>query len=145
MATNKGYASWKGLLKEGSGTLSTQSKVLDAGYSFASRFGEDNTWTNPEELIAAAHAACFSMFLASLLEKENYKPEDISTTVTAQLSKDETGPFISKLHVDTEGKVPGIAEEDFIRFAEKAKENCPVSRALKSVPDMTLTASLRPG
>lgn len=143
MSNTKGRAIWEGGLKDGVGSVHTEGPALQGAYSYASRFGEDNTATNPEELIGAAHAACFSMFLASLLEKEGTPAIRIKTETTVTLSKDDTGPFIKNILVTTEGEVPDIEQEDFEKSAEKAKKNCPVSRALQSVPEMELRATLK--
>ncbi|HXH17910.1 MAG TPA: OsmC family peroxiredoxin [Chitinophagales bacterium] len=138
-----GKATWEGGLKEGIGTVRTEGPALTGRYNFASRFGEDNTGTNPEELVGAAHAACFSMFLAATLEKDGHPPIEINTKTTVLLSRDETGPFIKKIEIETEGEVPDIEQADFERYAGIAKKNCPISRALASVPEWTLKATLK--
>ncbi len=143
MLNTKGTATWRGGLKTGSGEVSSQSGALKGTYKFSTRFAEDAEGTNPEELIGAAHAACFSMFLTALLEKENFTVVEITTTADVQLSKDETGPFIRKIKLETQGIVTGIEQQDFEKFAEKAKTNCPISRALHAVPEITLTAVLK--
>ncbi len=143
MSNHKGKATWEGGLKEGMGSVHTQGPALSGRYNFASRFGEDNTGTNPEELVGAAHAACYSMFLSALLEKDGHPPIEINTETTVQLSKDETGPFIKKIEIVTEGEVPDMEQDDFQRYAETAKKNCPISRALQAVPEWTLKAVLK--
>ena len=143
MSNHKGKATWEGGLKEGIGAVHTQGPALSGSYNFASRFGEDNTGTNPEELVGAAHAACYSMFLAATLEKAGHPPIEINTETTVLLSKDDTGPFIQKIEIETIGEVPDIEQEDFEKYAETAKKNCPISRALQSVPEWTLKATLK--
>lgn len=142
MANNTGSATWQGGLKEGKGTVSTQSGTLDARFSFGSRFEEGVTGTNPEELIGAAHAGCFSMFLSSLLENAGTPATQVKTEAKVHLGKDDTGPFIKKIELTSTAQVPGISDEEFQKLAQKAKEACPISRALGSVPEMTLTATL---
>lgn len=143
MSNHKGKATWEGGLKEGIGSVQTQGPALVGKYNFASRFGEDNTGTNPEELVGAAHAACYSMFLAAILEKDGHPPIEIHTETTVLLSRDETGPFVKKIEIETKGHVPDIEQDDFQRYAETAKKNCPISRALASVPEWTLKATLK--
>jgi len=134
-------AVWNGAGAKGNGTLSTPGGVLkDTQYSFASRF-ENGAGTNPEELIAAAHAGCFSMALSAMLEGEGLKSETINTTATIDLDKIGDGWSITGIHLDTTAKIPGIDEAKFGELAQKAKEGCPVSRALASV-NITLVAKL---
>jgi osmotically inducible protein OsmC len=129
-------AVWNGTGKEGTGYLSTQSNVLSkTQYSYKSRF-EQGTGTNPEELIAAAHAGCFSMKLSFVLGEAGYTPDSIETTSTVSL---ENG-VITGSHLEVKAKIPGISEEKFQQCAEDAKTNCPVSKALKM--DLTIQASL---
>ena len=131
-------AQWNGTLKEGSGTLGTQSAILkDTPYSFRSRFA-DGTETNPEELIAAAHAGCFSMALSLMLEQAGSPPESISTK--AELSLDTDKLEITTIVLNLTAKVPGISEEKFQEVAQQAKENCPVSKVLKA--EIKLNATL---
>lgn len=125
-----GSAVWKGSLKEGSGVVSTESGVLsDTQYSFSTRF-EDGKGTNPEELIAAAHAGCFSMALSSELGKLDATAESISTTATVSLEKTDAGFAITSVHLDVKAKVPGASEETFEKAANNAKNGCPVSKVL---------------
>jgi lipoyl-dependent peroxiredoxin len=127
-----GSATWSGGLKSGRGALSTQSGVLAATpYGFGSRF-EGQAGTNPEELIGAAHAGCFTMQLAALLEKEGHPAERLDTTATVSLEKDATGFVISAVKLALTGKVPGADDATFQRIATQAKEICPVSRLLKA-------------
>ncbi len=137
MSIRKADAIWKGTLKEGSGNLTVGSGALAVPYTWATRFG-DAVGANPEELIGAAHAGCFSMFLSALLTNAGFKPTRIHTTASVHL---EAGPTITKIELDTTVEVPGLEEADFLQKAEEAKKNCPVSKALASVP-MTLTAKL---
>ena len=128
----KGSARWKGGLKDGKGTVSTGSKVLsDTPYSFGTRF-EEQAGTNPEELIAAAHAACFSMALSKQLGDANMTAEAIDTTATASLEKTEAGFTITTVHLDVTARIPGADRTAFMKAAEAAKAGCPVSRALNA-------------
>lgn len=133
-------AVWHGSLKEGKGTISTQSNTLkDTQYSFAARFA-DGTGTNPEELIAAAHAGCFSMALSAQLTQAGFVPDSIETT--ARLTLDTTSaPTITKIHLTTRAKVPNIDKQKFDELAGNAKTGCPVSKVLKAA-EITLDATL---
>jgi len=134
-----GSAVWKGSLKEGSGVVSTESGVLsDKQYSFSTRF-ENGKGTNPEELIAAAHAGCFSMALSSELGKLDATAESISTTATVTLEKTDAGFAITKVHLDVKAKVPGASEETFEKAANNAKNGCPVSKVLNAEITMDTT------
>ena len=134
-------AVWHGGLRDGKGTISTESGTLnDAQYSFSTRF-ETGVGTNPEELIAAAHAGCFTMALSSELTSVKLAPESLETTATVTMDKTDDGPTITKIHLVTKAKVPGIEKEKFDELAKKAKEGCPVSRLLKAA-EITLDASL---
>ncbi|OGU30861.1 MAG: OsmC family peroxiredoxin [Ignavibacteria bacterium GWA2_35_9] len=131
MAVRKGSAEWNGDLKGGKGMLSSESGALsNIAYNFVSRFEEGNQ-TNPEELLGAAHAACFSMALANNLSKEGFKVNSIKTVDHVHLEKQEAGFTITKIVINTEGKVEGIDEATFKKHAENTKASCPVSRALK--------------
>lgn len=133
-------AVWSGALKDGKGSISTQSGVLsDTQYSFTTRF-ENGKGTNPEELIAAAHAGCFTMALSAQLGTMNFTPQSLRTTATLSFEKLDAGWTISKVHLDVAGRVPGISAEAFQSAAQSAKANCPVSRVLKA--DISMTASL---
>jgi osmotically inducible protein OsmC len=142
MATHTGSAIWHGGLKDGKGNISTETGCLNAPYSFTTRFEDDKSGTNPEELIGGALAGCFSMFLSSLLEKHGHKPKHIQTDAKVTLSKDERGPFISNIALVVEASVKDIEDPDFQKHVQDAKENCPVGRALGSVPEITVTAVL---
>ncbi|MFN2421896.1 MAG: OsmC family protein, partial [Gemmatimonadota bacterium] len=136
----KGSAEWKGGLKDGKGSLTVGERAWQGSYSFGSRF-EEGQGTNPEELIGAAHAACFSMALSAGLERAGYKPTRVATTAEVELRAGEEGPSISTITLRTEGEVPGIDEKMFREQAEQAKKNCPVSKALTGV-DIELDARL---
>jgi len=140
MADHKGTAAWTGDIK-GSGILSTESGTLNAPYSVGSRF-EGKQGTNPEELIGAAHAGCYTMYLTSVLTKHGHTVHTINTTSTVTMNPNNGHPVIEQIHVSTEGHVSGgnITPEDFQQHAEDAKANCPVSKALSAVPKMTLDA-----
>jgi lipoyl-dependent peroxiredoxin len=136
----KASAVWKGGLKDGKGAVSADSGVLNGTpYSFATRF-ENTPGTNPEELIAAAHAACFSMALSAQLGAANLTPASISTTAALTLEKLESGFTITAVHLDVVGQVPGADDAAFQKAAENAKTGCPVSKVLKA--NITMTAKL---
>jgi lipoyl-dependent peroxiredoxin len=133
-------AVWNGSLKDGKGSISTQSKILDsAPYSFVTRF-ENAKGTNPEELIAAAHAGCFTMALSAQLGTIHATAESLATTATVTLENLSGAWTISKIHLDVTAKVPGLSETAFDAAAASAKANCPVSRLLKA--EITLDAKL---
>ena len=134
-------AVWHGSLKEGKGTISTQSGTLkETQYGFASRFA-DGIGTNPEELIAAAHAGCFSMALSGQLSKEGFTADSIETKAVLTLDMHGEAPTITKIHLTTTAKVPNIDKAKFDELANNAKLGCPVSRLLKAA-EITLDASL---
>jgi osmotically inducible protein OsmC len=134
-------AVWNGSLKEGKGTISTQSGTLkDTQYSFAARFAE-GVGTNPEELIAAAHAGCFSMALSAELGKAGFTPDSIETSARLTLDMHEK-PTITKIHLTTKAKIPGIDKAKFDEIAAGAKAGCPVSRLLAPAAEITLDATL---
>lgn len=139
----KGTAQWNGGLKDGRGKTSTGSGVLkDVAYSVPSRF-ENSQGTNPEELIAAAHASCFSMMLAKILGDQNKTPEQISTTATLTMRMDASGPKITGIALQTEARVPGMDSQAFQQAANEAKEKCPVSVLLRpGLDQITLDAKL---
>ncbi|MGP8000037.1 MAG: OsmC family peroxiredoxin [Streptosporangiaceae bacterium] len=136
----KGNAEWKGDLREGSGTF-TAGDSISGGYTYKSRF-EDGPGSNPEQLIAAAHAACFSMALSNALAEAGTPPQSVQTDATVTLRLVDGAPTISKIALVTTGRVPGLDAAAFAAAAEDAKKNCPVSRALAAVPEITLEASL---
>jgi lipoyl-dependent peroxiredoxin len=135
-------ARWNGDLRSGSGKMRLGTGAFEGAYSFASRF-EQGQGTNPEELIAAAHAGCFSMATASGLAKAGFKPESISTKATVHLDSVSGGFKITRIDLDMEADVPGIDAPKFLEVAEAAKKGCPVSQALAAVPEIVLTARLR--
>jgi len=133
MPIRTGKAEWKGNLPKGKGTVETETGTLRGQYSFSSRF-EEGTGTNPEELIAAAHAGCFSMAFANGLAKAGFEAESIRTEAKVHLEKGPQGFGISKVVLECEGRVPGLDDEAFQKHAGEAKVGCPVSRALSAVP-----------
>lgn len=140
MAVRNAEAVWSGTLKEGSGSMRLGSGAFEGNFSFSSRF-EEGTGTNPEELIGAAHAGCFSMSLGNELSKAGFPPNRIHTRAQVHLGQVDGRATITRVHLDTEGEVPGIDEAQFQQIAEGAKANCPVSRALAGV-EITLNAKL---
>lgn len=134
---SKANAEWKGSLKEGGGEVSFG--AFKGDYTFASRF-ESGGKTNPEELIAAAHASCYSMQLSGLLTAAGTPPKSIRTTAAVTI---QAGVGITGIELETEAEVPGITDATFAETANKAKEICPVSKALASVPSITLKAALK--
>ncbi len=136
----KASAVWRGGLKDGKGTISTDSGVLsDAQYSFGTRF-ENGIGTNPEELIGAAHAGCFSMALSGQLGSANLVPESIKTTATVTMEKTEAGFTVTQVHLDVKAKIPGATQQAFETAANNAKAGCPISRLLKA--NITMEAKL---
>ena len=136
----KASAVWRGSLKDGKGTISTDSGVLkDSQYSFCTRF-ENAAGTNPEELIAAAHAGCFSMALSAELGKANITPESILTTATITMEKTDAGFTVTASHLDVTAKIPGASKEAFDTAAANAKSGCPISRLLNA--KITMDAKL---
>lgn len=136
----KATAVWNGSLKEGKGNISTESGVLSKSpYSFKTRF-ESERGTNPEELIAAAHAGCFTMALSAQLGNAGVTPESLETTAAVTLEKVSDGFAITKIHLEVTGRIPGGDMETFEKAAQAAKAGCPVSKLLKA--DVTMTAKL---
>lgn len=129
MTTRKADAVWEGDLKAGQGKMRLGSGAYEGAYSFKSRF-EEGTGTNPEELIGAAHAGCFSMALSNMLSEAGHVPTRVQTNAKVYLDMVEGAPTITRIELDTEGEVPGIDEKTFLEHAEKAKTGCPVSKAL---------------
>ncbi|WP_019949170.1 OsmC family peroxiredoxin [Hymenobacter aerophilus] len=136
MSNQRGTAVWHGDIK-GSGQLTTQSGQLDAPYSTGARF-EGKPGTNPEELIGAAHAGCFTMFLTGNLTKAGKQVKQIKTESKVTLDTSGDVPKVVKITLSTEGEVEGLSPEEFQQQAEYAKENCPMSQLLKAVPEMEL-------
>jgi osmotically inducible protein OsmC len=135
-----GSAEWNGGLQSGTGTF-TAGDSIGGGYTFKSRF-EDGPGSNPEQLIAAAHAACFSMALSAALERAGSPAESVQTDASVTLRMVDGVPTITKIALVTRGRVAGIDEVTFVKQAEEAKAGCPVSRALAGVPEITMEASL---
>jgi lipoyl-dependent peroxiredoxin len=136
----KASAVWQGSLKEGKGNISTESGTLsNAQYSFSTRF-ENGTGTNPEELIAAAHAGCFTMALSGQLGQANITAESLETTASVTMEKLEAGMTITKVHLDVTAYIPGADQAAFDKAAANAKAGCPISRLLKA--EITMTAKL---
>jgi osmotically inducible protein OsmC len=142
MAARTANALWEGSLQEGRGQMSLGSGAFEGNYSFQSRFGEGENGTNPEELLAAAHAGCFSMALSLVLGEGGNEPESIQTTAKVSMRNLDAGPTITKIALTTRARVPGLDEEGFQKAANAAKEGCVVSRALGGVEEITLDASL---
>lgn len=137
-----GSAEWKGDLQSGTGRLTVGNKAYEGSYSAQSRF-EEGEGTNPEELIAGAHAACFSMALSNMLAGHGHEVEYVRTSARVHMRMGDDGPAISRIDLTTEGRVPGISQEHFAKHAEQAKEGCPVSKALAAVPEIRLEATLQ--
>lgn len=133
-------ATWKGDLQNGNGSMETESGAYDGDFSFRSRF-EDTGGTNPDELIAAAHAGCFSMALSNILAEAGHTPDRVHTTARVHLEMIDEAPTITRIELDSEGAVPGIDEQEFQQHATTAKENCPVSKVLAGA-DISLNARL---
>jgi osmotically inducible protein OsmC len=138
MPVRKSQAEWKGSLKEGAGSMRLASGRYEGPYTYSSRF-EEAAGTNPEELIGAAHAGCFSMFLAALLTEKGHPPERVYTTAAVRLG---AGPTINRVELDSEVTVTGLSEAELQDLAAEAKAKCPVSKALAAVPEITLVAKL---
>jgi lipoyl-dependent peroxiredoxin len=134
-------AEWKGNLKQGGGKVKLGSGAWEGQYSFASRF-ESGTGTNPEELLGAAHAGCFSMALSVAIERAGITPERVHTTAKVHVERDQVGFLIQKIELQTEVKAQGLTNDKLQELANGAKQQCPLSRALAAVPTITLDAKL---
>ncbi|MET7864548.1 OsmC family protein [Micromonospora taraxaci] len=134
-------AQWQGNLTEGAGTVRTGKGGLSGNYSFKSRF-EEGEGTNPEELIAAAHAGCFSMAFSKALADAGSTPTSVETTAKVHLDKTDAGMTVTRIDLETVGQVPGIDDAEFQKLAEAAKANCPISRLLSPGAEITLSARL---
>ena len=141
MPTRQASAQWEGTLKEGKGQIHLPSITQDLPYTRGSRFDED-PGSNPEELIAAAHAGCFTMFLSGLLSKDGLEPARLETTADVTIESTDDGPTITRIELHVEGEVPGIDEDGFRAKADEANATCPVSKALASVNEITVDARL---
>lgn len=134
---------WQGAGKDGKGEISTETGALNkAPYGFASRFSDDHKATNPEEILGAAHAACFAMAFSFACDGAGFKTDTVDTTAKVRLVKEGAGFKIDRIALTLNAKVPGLSEEQFRAIAADAKANCPLSKALASVPEITLTANL---
>jgi lipoyl-dependent peroxiredoxin len=143
MTARNGSAEWHGNLESGLGTITVGEGVFEGPYSYESRFAEGEG-TNPEQLIAAAHAGCFTMALSNILSAAGHAPDSVHTNALVHLRNIDGQPTLARVDLDTEGRVTGIDEEQFQRYAEEAKANCPVSRALAGIPEIVLSAKLVP-
>jgi osmotically inducible protein OsmC len=143
MATRNGSAHWGGDLQSGKGEVTVGNGVFTGSYSFRTRFEEGEEGTNPEELLAAAHAACFTMALSAIMGQDGVTPEHLETSARAQLRNVDGKPTITQMQLQTAGRVPNIDQAKFEEYAELAKADCVVSRALAGVDEMTLEATLQ--
>jgi osmotically inducible protein OsmC len=142
MPVRTAEAEWRGPLREGSGTVSTESGALSAQpYTFRARFEDGQGGTNPEELIGAAHAGCFTMFVSNLLAQAGHPVTRAHTTARVHIDRGDDGPEIPRIELALEAEVPGIAEDEFRRIADEAKAKCPVSKVLRAA-EITLDARL---
>jgi osmotically inducible protein OsmC len=141
MATRKGSAEWRGDLQGGGGELTVGDGVFEGRYSFASRF-EEGDGTNPEELIAAAHAACFTMALSDILAQDGHTPDSVRTEARVHLRNVDGAPTLARIDLETEGRLSGLGDDEFRNYAEQAKRDCPVSRALAAVSEVEVDARL---
>jgi len=141
MATRKAEAEWEGNLAEGQGRLKIGSGAFEGPYSFKSRFEEGEAATNPEELVGAAHAGCFTMALTAALSRAGIKPKRIHTEATVKLEKVGDAFSITQIELETEAEIPDIDDAAFQQYANGAKQNCPLSKALASTP-ISMTAKL---
>jgi osmotically inducible protein OsmC len=143
MRKHRAEARWNKGLKDGDGEVKSATGAFQSKYSFASRFGDSNSGTSPEELIGAAHAGCFSMFLSALMEKENLTPEYVQTRAVVTLGEQDKAPTILKIELATEVKAQGLDEDKLQQLVQDAKKGCPVSKALQAVPEITVQAALK--
>lgn len=143
MSEKKASVHWEGAGKAGQGQISTETGALDRyPYGFASRFGDDRKGTNPEEIVGAAHAACFTMAFAFACEKAGIATQTIDTTAKVRLAKEGEGFKIDRIALTLTASVPGLDKAQFQKIAADAKANCPLSKALTGVPEVTLEATL---
>jgi osmotically inducible protein OsmC len=144
MNEKKASVHWEGQGKQGRGQISTETgAVKDAPYGFGSRFEDDRRGTNPEELLGAAHAACFTMAFSFACDKAGFATASVDTTASVRLVSKDQGFAIDRIALQMEAAVPGIDEAKFQELAQGAKANCPVSKALGGVPEITLSATLK--
>ena len=145
MSEKKASVHWEGAGKAGQGQISTETGALDRyPYGFASRFGDDRKGTNPEEILGAAHAACFTMAFSFAAEKAGVATESVDTTASVRLSKDGDGFVIDRIALTLKAKAPGLDDAAFQKLVADAKAHCPLSKALAAVPEITLDAQLVP-
>ena len=145
MTEKTAHVHWDGQGKKGLGQISTETAALKAyPYGFGSRFEDDRTGTNPEELLGAAHAACFTMAFSFACDKAGFATEQVNTRASVRLVPEGDGFVIDRIALTLEAKVPGIEQSQFQQIAEAAKRGCPLSKALASVTEITLTATLKP-
>ena len=145
MAEKHASVHWDGAGKNGTGKISTETGALsDYPYGFASRFGDDRRGTNPEEIVGAAHAACFTMAFSFACDAQGIATRSIDTTAAVRLVKQGEGFAIDRIALTLKASVPGVDEATFQKIAKDAKENCPLSKALAGVPEITLVATLVP-
>ena len=143
MSEKKASIHWEGAGKTGQGQISTETGALNKHpYGFGSRFGDDRSGTNPEEIVGAAHAACFTMAFAFAAEKAGHSTEMLDTTASVRLVEDGDGFTIDRIALTLKAEVPGMDEAAFQKLATEAKNNCPLSKALAGVPEITLSATL---
>jgi osmotically inducible protein OsmC len=140
MPVRNAEATWEGGLMDGEGSVELGSGAFSGSYSFSTRF-EDEQGTNPEELIGAAEAGCFSMALSMIMGEDGHEPDRIHTTAAVELEEVDGDFAITSIEIDVEGSVPEMDEAEFVEYAEAAKENCPVSKALAG-PEITMNATL---
>ena len=145
MSEKKASVHWEGAGKAGQGQISTETGALDRyPYGFASRFGDDRKGTNPEEILGAAHAACFTMAFSFAAEKAGVATESVDTTASVRLSKDGDGFVIDRIALTLKAKVPSLDDAAFQKLAADAEAHCPLSKALAAVPEITMDAQLAP-
>jgi lipoyl-dependent peroxiredoxin len=142
MAVRVGSAEWRGDLKGGEGEFALGNGKMSAPYTFKSRFGDERSGSNPEELIGAAQAACYAMQLAAMLDEAGTPANSISATANVEMSFIDDAPAITKISIEATGDVPGLSEDEFKAKAEEAKSACLIARALAAVPEITLKATL---
>ena len=143
MSEKKASVHWEGGGKAGQGQISTETEALQKyPYGFASRFGDDRKGTNPEEILGAAHAACFTMAFSFAADKAGFVTERVDTTASVRLAQQGEGFLIDRIALTLKAKVPGMDEATFQKLAADAKANCPLSKALAAVPEITLSATL---
>lgn len=141
MPIRSASAHWQGTLTEGSGRFQTGKGGIEGNYSFQSRF-EEGAGSNPEELVGAAHAGCFSMFLSRVLADAGFPPTALDTTAQVHLDKTDAGMTVTRIHLQATGTVPNLDPAEFAKHAETAKANCPISRLLAPGTEITLDAKL---